>query len=294
MKNKVVLDFDNTMGVQDCDVDDGLALLHLLGQNNVEIVGVCTSYGNSTIDVVHDNTRRLLETWQIDLPVYRGASGPDNPESEAAEFLAAQATSHPGEINVLVTGSTTNLYGAAILAPEFFQTAKHLYFMGGIERSLVINGRIMDELNFSCDPSATALALSSGCPTTVATAQACLDAFFAPGDFQRMFGEESWLCKTCLPWFKTMQKWYEWDGFACWDVVAAACLTHPELFKPRALNITMNSKLLELGYLEQAEEGAPNCTINAPTIADPRQFASTIAKSWQQGMEKLPGLRARS
>jgi len=32
---KVIFDCDNTMGVRDCDVDDGLALVYLLGKENI-------------------------------------------------------------------------------------------------------------------------------------------------------------------------------------------------------------------------------------------------------------------
>ena len=36
----VIFDCDNTLGVKDCDVDDGLALLYLLGCEEVTVHGV--------------------------------------------------------------------------------------------------------------------------------------------------------------------------------------------------------------------------------------------------------------
>ena len=47
-KIPVVVDCDNTLGIPGCDVDDGTALIYLLGCPEVEIIGITTSYGNST------------------------------------------------------------------------------------------------------------------------------------------------------------------------------------------------------------------------------------------------------
>lgn len=289
MSHTVILDFDNTMGVPDCDVDDGLALLHLLGCDDVDVLGLCTSYGNSTIEIVQDNTLRMLNEWKLNLPVYRGAANPDKPVSDAARYLAEQVAARPGEITILATGSLTNLRGASLVSPSFFRDVHSVFIMGGIERSLIINGRIMNELNLTCDPLATEDLLRSGCSVTVATAQACLDAFFTRKDFAGAFGADSWLTRTCEPWFETMASWYDWNGFACWDVVAAAALTHPELFRTRELPVTLNKELLGLGYLERAEPDAPCAIVNAPVIADPQAFTQFVLRSWKRGLSRIDG-----
>ena len=84
MKN-IILDFDNTMGVRGCDVDDGLALLYLLGNpERCRVLAACTTYGNAGIDVVDANTRALFEKLGLNIPVYRGAAGPGDTDTEAA------------------------------------------------------------------------------------------------------------------------------------------------------------------------------------------------------------------
>lgn len=35
--HKVLFDCDNTMGVKNCDVDDGLTLLYLLGRKDIDL-----------------------------------------------------------------------------------------------------------------------------------------------------------------------------------------------------------------------------------------------------------------
>ena len=37
---KIIFDCDNTFGVKDCDVDDGLALMYLLGNRETQLLGI--------------------------------------------------------------------------------------------------------------------------------------------------------------------------------------------------------------------------------------------------------------
>lgn len=69
---RVLFDFDNTMGTG-FDTDDGLALMYLLGHaKDVEILGLTCTYGNSDIDTVYENTRRIVAELGLDIPVLRG------------------------------------------------------------------------------------------------------------------------------------------------------------------------------------------------------------------------------
>ena len=58
--HKIIYDCDNTMGIKERDVDDGLTLLYLLGREDVELLGITTTYGNSTIDAVYENTINMM------------------------------------------------------------------------------------------------------------------------------------------------------------------------------------------------------------------------------------------
>ena len=44
---KIILDCDNTMGVIDCDVDDGLAFMYLLGCQDADILGITATFGKT-------------------------------------------------------------------------------------------------------------------------------------------------------------------------------------------------------------------------------------------------------
>ena len=296
MKKRIIFDADLTMGVADCDVDDGLALLFALGYEkenpgSAVIEGLCTSYGNSTLEVVYANTKKVCCDLALDVPVLKGAQDKDHPESEAAHFLVEKAQASPGEISLCVTGSTTNLKGALLLDDQVLSKFREIAFMGSITQSLVFNGKIMDELNFSCDPEASCMALASanrGAHITVMTANNCLPAHFMPDEFARrlMTNEDDggYLYRTCRPWFETMKRWYGIDGFCCWDVLASAYLLEPGLFIDEPFDITLNPTLLKAGFLERSHEGAPSARINAPRIADPRAFCERAYQMWQLGI----------
>lgn len=57
---KVILDCDNTMGIKNRDIDDGLALIYLIESEDVDLIGVTCTYGNDTVDKVYNQTQDLL------------------------------------------------------------------------------------------------------------------------------------------------------------------------------------------------------------------------------------------
>lgn len=139
---KIVFDCDNTFGIKNCDVDDGLALMYLLGSREAEFLGVTSTYGNSSLDVVQAvNLRMLEELGRRDIPVKRGGEKRGCYQSEAAGFLAEMADRHPGELSILATGSLTNLRGAYERDRYFFEKVKEIVLMGGITSPLVFDKR---------------------------------------------------------------------------------------------------------------------------------------------------------
>lgn len=286
--HKVIFDCDNTMGVEGKDVDDGLALLYLLGRDDINILGITTAFGNSTIDVVYENTSRMLNDLNIsNIPFYKGAPSINNRKSDASEFLAKIANRFKGEITLLATGSLTNLLGAYELDNNFFNNLKQIVLMGGITEPLIINGKILDELNFSCDPEATFKVLSSGCKTTVLTGHICLQAFFGKKELERLLMNDSHKIYSYIS--EKVSKWYEFimmefgiNGFYNWDIVAAVYITHPELFDSNLVNVVSKVDDLTKGYLKLSES-APNAyRINIPTlIVNLEKFNDIIFKSWE-------------
>ncbi len=94
-KKKVILDFDNTMGLPKHEIDDGLTLLYLLSQDDIEILGITTTYGNGNMEEVMTATQELIAFYGTPIPVYEGAHERGNGETAAAQFLVEAVSAFP-------------------------------------------------------------------------------------------------------------------------------------------------------------------------------------------------------
>ena len=293
---KITFDCDNTFGVNNCDVDDGLALLYLLGRKEANLIGITSCYGNSTIETTFSNTKRMLkEIGREDIPVYKGEEKPNKIESPAAKFLAEQAQKFKGELSILATGSLTNLWAAAQIDPNFFSNLKEIVLMGGITEPLLVGNekKEIKELNFSCDPKATLEVLTQSCPVSTATGNNCLAAYFTADEFKNRLennknGAGSYIYEKTGYWFGHADKNYKLDGFFNWDVVSAVYLMHPELFKPSETHLRLSEEDLKTGYLRiNATKENANATIFLPKIKDLEAFKEEVYSGWLQAKIKI-------
>ncbi|WLP90900.1 nucleoside hydrolase [Gordonia sp. NB41Y] len=169
----------------DCDtgIDDSVALLYLLGRDDVDLVGVASTAGNVPVDVVTANNLSWLSLCgRTDIPVYRGADAPlvadlmttedthgplgvgyaelPTPTMAAAETDAADAwieasLAHPGELVGLVTGPSTSLATALRRDRSLPYRLRRLVIMGG---AFHVHGNTTptSEWNVAVDPEAAA------------------------------------------------------------------------------------------------------------------------------------------
>lgn len=283
--HKVIFDCDNTMGIKGNEVDDGLALLYLLGRKDVDILGLTTTFGNSDGDTVYKATVDMVNSLNLNIPIYKGAKDCENRYSNAAAFLAKQVKENPGEITVLGLGSPTNLLGAYEIYPNFFRDVKDIVLMGGITKPLIINNKNLNELNFSCDPLATYEILSSGANVTVLSGHICLQAIFSDKEYERVASSNhpiyKYINENIIPWGEYMKSSLGVNGFYNWDTVAAIYITNPELFEDNIQHITSTLEDLQKGYLklDVSNQGYP---VNIPSkINNIDKFNEVIFKAWE-------------
>lgn len=67
---KLIYDCDNTMGINYRDIDDGLTLLYLYKNPNVDLLGISLTFGNDILHKVIESTKVLVSKFNIDVPVY--------------------------------------------------------------------------------------------------------------------------------------------------------------------------------------------------------------------------------
>jgi purine nucleosidase len=260
----VIYDCDVTIGRPFRDIGDGLALLYLLGETRVNLLGVTTTYGNGPVNMTTRTTRRLLDHLGYDgVATLPGAAGPDEePETNrAAQHLHDIVSTRPGEVVLVATGSMTNLKHAAALDPDFFQKLRSLYLWGGVTEPLVWNRHQLAERNFSLDPEAAYLSIHADCPVTIATGQAGLTAIFRGPQLAALqaLGDpvSRLIARRVRFWFALIRLWFRGGGFAMWDSVAALALTHPELFESEQVHVTSTRKDLNTGrlFVDPNEDG---------------------------------------
>ncbi|GFO19906.1 pyrimidine-specific ribonucleoside hydrolase rihb [Plakobranchus ocellatus] len=197
-KLKVILDVDT-------GIDDSHAIMLALAHHNVEILAITCANGNVNVDLVVENTLRVLKACgREDIPVYRGAersllgntSQFENFSGEAwntpvdtsvvqkehaANAIIRIINNFPGEVTVVAIAPLTNLALAMRLDSTVGRKIKDLYIMGG---NIEARGRVSPcaEFNFYNDPEAAQVVLKEFINITILPYEVCRK-FLLPWDF---------------------------------------------------------------------------------------------------------------
>lgn len=290
MSERIIIDCDNTLGILLNEVDDGLAILYMLGSPGISIVGITTTFGNGRIDQVFPQTQKLVKHLNLDLPVLRGEDETSlGQATEASKFMVDQVNRRPGEITLLGIGPLGNLHAAVLEDSEFFSKVKRLIVMGGYLQPLHLGYRNLNELNFSAHPEAAKRSLSAHCPVTVFPAQACLDAPYRLRDISRADYWPGWMKRTLIQWLFSFGLYTGELVFYLWDLLPAVFLNKPGLFEVQPFRVGSTLADLNQGLLVQAQECQPAPEVSlAVRIADRKAFYAELERGWQQTVETLP------
>ena len=316
-KKRVIIDCDNTMGLPDWEVDDGLVLLYLLGRDDIDILGITNTFGNGSLrDVVHYTEQILKEIDRTDIPRFNGEafSGqnpqlileiragnryenevkPENFPSDAAKFLVEQVNKYPGEISILALGPAGNLYDAWKLDNDFYKKTKEIVLMGGYTEDLYIGEVNCRELNLSCNPEAAYSMLNAECPVVVFNGHICLQAPFVLKDIKRVAFWPEDRKKIIRDWLTKVSDYYTGDAFYLWDLLPAIYISYPELFDLKEVFISPTVKSLQSGMLQPVSADEVNTsnvngvvTIIMPdNILDQEKFMDILESGWRKEWER--------
>ena len=286
-KNKVILDFDNTMGLPKHEIDDGLTLLYLLSQDDIEILGITTTFGNGNMDEVAMATQALLTFIGKPIPVFEGAHERGKGETAAARFLVDSVTAFPKQVTILAIGPLGNLGSAAEIDKAFFSKCKEILCMGGMLEPMRLGWRDIDELNFSCDPDASYAVLHNHqCPVTVMNAHVCLKAKFSYLDMLRVLYMPRYLRRSILNWLFLFGTYFGVFKFYLWDLLPAVYLSNPELFDDHKGFIQSSLMDLEKGRLIFTTDSSGN--VNMPErIKNIGLFKQILFDGWHKTLNLI-------
>lgn len=286
----VTLVCDNTLGAPGLEVDDGLALLYLLGCDDVAVDAVCTTHGNADVETTYKATRRLADRLAYTGDVLPGAGPGVREPGPGARRI--QELARPGH-TLLSLGATTEFACAERERPGTLASYDSVVLMGGVLRTLVIGGCIMDELNLSVDPGATMAVLDAargGARVAIADSQHCLPLTFAAPTVARLLGSasgadivEEWLS----PWFDHAAARWGVDGFVGWDVLAAVAVAEPDLVRLVPYEVALDPRMVAAGLLERAEDGVAAAPVCLVEMKDPAVVANHVLERWARALRAL-------
>lgn len=294
---KVIYDCDNTMGLDNRDIDDGLALVYLVENKDVELLGVCTTYANDSLEYVYKQTLELVEDLGINLNVYKGRGkfemndytgfgykrfeDDGNFESnEAAKFIVEMANKYPNEIDLLATGSMQNLYDAYMIDNEIGEKLNSVVLMGGITGDLYFGDKIMKELNFSVCPKGAEVAIKKYKNVSILTGNRCMDVEFGINELDKVKAlgnniKNEFIINKIEKWMREFKEKYNYDSIVLWDVIAAIYLMNPDMFRDDFMSVVSTEEDLFEGRLAEGESAA---RINIPVVLDDKKINDEMIK----------------
>lgn len=309
----VFVDCDNTMGLHQSEIDDGLAILALLATPEVRLVGVSTTFGNGPVTATTPQTRHLLDRVGPEVPVHAGADPPApmpeaagrhlhreadgwRSQSDAAHALVEASRRFPGELVVLGLGALSNLAGAMELDPEFASRLAAISVMGGYLGPVRFRNREVAELNFSSDPQAAARVLAAPCPVTVMSAQLCLSARFGLRHLVACNRGPRWLRRSVRHWFATFSRSTGVVGFYLWDLLPVLWVSQPHRFSGEHYLLESGVEELTTGRLVLRSPDPPVSSasgaldtrapgvVHVPgSLVGARRLAVEAARAWRAG-----------
>ncbi|MBU3137111.1 ribonucleoside hydrolase RihC [Clostridium gasigenes] len=291
-KRKIIIDTDP-------GIDDAIAIAIALFSEELDVKLISTVVGNVSLDLVTENTLKLLTFFGKNVPVAKGSKEPlfqkfedatnvhgvsgmdgyDFGEPNRSNLLeehsvnAMRRTILESEtpITIVAIGPLTNIALLLKMYPEVKNNIDEIVFMGGsLTRG---NKTVMGEFNIASDPEAAKIVFSSGVNLVMAGLDVGLKALVYPEDSQiiKTFG------KTGDMMYSLFQKYRGGSfktGLKMYDSCAIAYLLCPEMYEltdtfidvETQSNLTLGCTIVDLkGYLKKAPN-AKVCTDISPKI----------------------------
>lgn len=175
----------------DTGLDDALALILAINSKKLDIRGITTVSGNTTVELATTNTLKVLSLLhRTDIEVYEGYGQPkarkiifrdsvhgenglagqlkdintkEKNSKHAVDFIIDEVNKYPGQVTLIMLAPLTNLAMAFEKDSEIKGKIKEVYVMGGVVEGPG-NESPAAEFNFYTDPESAYEVLHSGVP----------------------------------------------------------------------------------------------------------------------------------
>jgi inosine-uridine nucleoside N-ribohydrolase len=247
-------------------------LLMALNSPELEVLGITTVFGNASLEVSYAKAQELVAVaGRTDVPVLRGAAAgdPEGQPTEASRFIVEMASRFPGEVTVLAVGPVTNLATAIRSSPATARQLKKVISMGGnVSAANVAHTQCWSDLNYGSDEESAGIFLESMGELTVISIQVSERFYMSPARYQRLLTEtryRDYYRETTRMWY-----WLRSRAFIVWDLVALACLIHPEWFSDNPVAIDYMPTMAGGPKLKPARAPGDRYIVNIPEFRGDR------------------------
>ena len=252
----------------DCDPGHDDALAILMAARHLDLVGVTTVFGNSTVENTTRNALAILSAAGLShIPVAMGAGGPLTGETRsaetvhgktgldganfppsslkpvptpAAEFIAAQAERH-GDLTVIAIAPETNIATTLQQFPEAAKRIVGISVMGG--STTFGNATAAAEFNIFADPEAAYRVFESGIPITMVGLNVTTTFGVTREHITRLTGGGKLVARelgTALQYYLDRQTaLYQRPYAPVHDVCAVLPFSHPGLMHHRSMHVAI-------------------------------------------------------
>lgn len=254
--------------IVDCDPghDDAVALI--MAARFLDLVGVTTVFGNSTIENTTRNALAILDAAGLThIPVAAGADGPlagathsgesvhgetglngarfvpskrDVLAQPAADFIADQAERY-GDLVIIAIAPETNVATALTRYPGIRDKIAGISVMGG--STSCGNATPAAEFNIFADPEAAAIVFDAGIPLTMAGLNVTAGFGVTRGDIDRLVDHGTMIARElgrALGYYLTRQSAiYERRHAPVHDVCAVLPFSHPGLISHQPMHVAI-------------------------------------------------------
>ena len=185
--HKIILDTDP-------GIDDAMAIFTAMAHDDIELLGLTTTFGNASVENTTRNALQLVEMSGFDIPVAQGAASPSQQKQspypdfvhgkdgladlslelpqqqpiaqDAAQFIIEQVNAHPNEITLVAVGPLGNLATALERDPTITGKVKQVVIMGG---TVLESGNVspVAEANIFSDPHAADRVMAATWPVVM-------------------------------------------------------------------------------------------------------------------------------
>ncbi|GAJ25541.1 inosine-uridine preferring nucleoside hydrolase [Liquorilactobacillus sucicola DSM 21376 = JCM 15457] len=247
MARSVILDMDP-------GIDDAAAIAVALNNPGLDVKLITTVAGNVSVDKTTVNALKLVNFFNKNVPVARGAAAPlkkrfedagaihgesglpgydfPEPKSQISKLTAIDAIAHAltqseKQLTLIATGAYTNIAQFILQYPELLSKIDELILMGGSISGG--NATSVAEFNVFTDPDAAKIVFESGLNITMIGLDVTLKALISKQTSDRLaeFGEAGRMLHGIINAYGDVHE----GGKPMHDVITVLYALHPEVIK---------------------------------------------------------------